>query len=108
MRQGAHVDLCVVCAGFLSFAQNDFPVRRLAGISLGRIAILFHSPGRVDDNHVASIKLNAIAGIRQYLCYEPLNLQKLFLRHLAILSFPEPDACYACSRLGAEHRRKAT
>ena len=70
--------------------------------------ILFHSPGRVDDNHVASIKLNAIAGIRQYLCYEAFKLQKLFLRHLAILSLPEPDVRYACSRLGAERRRKAT
>jgi hypothetical protein len=28
MGQGAYVDLCVVRAGFRSFAQNDFPFRQ--------------------------------------------------------------------------------
>ena len=42
----------------------------------------FFTSGGVGDELMPVVELNAITRVRQYLGHEPLELQKLFLRHV--------------------------
>jgi hypothetical protein len=47
--------------------------------------ILFHPSGRVSDELMIVVELNAITAVRQYLSYETVELQQLFLGQIMFL-----------------------
>jgi hypothetical protein len=70
-------------APFLQIIRRYFHGHSIA--SEGFDPVLFHFSGRVGDELMSVIELNAVTRVGQYFGYQPVKLQEFFFRHAMLL-----------------------